>query len=470
MANAAWSRSPVVITAGQQDTRQLVQEPMLAGDLVTLARPFAKYAYECRRADEVGIAMRRAFKVAASPPQGPTFVSVPWDTFDESGDFDVPAPSPIDYGAAASPQAIERAAHLLLQAERPLVIAGDEVARAGAVPELVTLAEAAGTRVAGEPLHGRVVFPTDHGLWMGSMYASNAGIRSLLSQFDVVLVAGAITFAPLHPSPVGAVPPEVTLIHLDVDPYQIARLYPVAEGLFGDVRASLAALAQQVGTLRTPGQASAVGERVARWTEERANVMTGLEAGIEGMRGADPMKPLVAINDLLGALEPGTAIVDDAVTNTVGVRSLLRTSEPGTYFFTRGGGLGWGMPASIGVKLADRDRPVVAIVGDGTALYAPQALWTMAHHDVPVVTVVLNNRSYMILKAGLKAMAGKAAKYDRWPGMDIVDPPVDFPSLAKSFGIDAERVESTGDVGKAVSSALASKKPALIEVVVDGSL
>ncbi|MCA1834317.1 MAG: thiamine pyrophosphate-binding protein [Actinomycetota bacterium] len=470
MANAAWSRSPVVVTAGQQDTRHLVQEPMLAGDLVSMAKPFTKFAYECRRPDEVGIAMRRAFKVAASPPQGPTFVSIPWDTMDESVEIEVPPPSPIDYGAAASSKAIARAADLLLNAQRPLIVAGDEVARAGAVEDLVALAEAVGARVAGEPIHGRLVFPQDHPLWNGALFPNNPGVRAVLEQYDVVLIAGAIAFAPLHPSPVGAVPPEVKLIHLDADAYQIARVYAVEEGLWGDVRASVQSLTATVTKLATSEQKNAITERVTRWSKERESALDAMATGLDALRGATPMKPLIACKEIFDNLDPGTAIVDDAVTNTVGVRTMMRSSEPGTYFFTRGGGLGWGMPASIGVKLADPDRPVVAIVGDGTALYAPQALWTMAHHDVPVVTIVLNNRSYLILKAGLKAMAGKAAKFDRWPGMHIDNPPVDFPSLAKGFGIDAERIEDANDVGKAVASALAAKKPALIEVMVDGSL
>lgn len=470
MANAAWSRSPVVVTAGQQDTRHLIQEPMLAGNLVDLAKPFSKWAYECRRPDEVGVAMRRAFKVAASPPSGPAFVSIPWDTMDEPAEVEVPAPSRIDYGAPAAPDAIARAARMLLEAQRPLIIAGDGVARADAVGEIVRLAEAAGARVVGEPAYGRLAFPHDHPLWLGGMFPANAFIRNVLSQYDVVLIASAIAFAPLLPTPVGAVPPEVPLIHLDSDPYQIAKTYPVAEGLWGDVRATLAALGAEVERARSEQQASAIEARIKGWSDERASAVVGLDQAIAAQRDLRPIKPLVAAAEVLGATERGTAIVDDAVTSTAAVRTVFRSSEPGTFFFTRGGGLGWGIPAAIGVKLADPGRPVVAIVGDGTSLYAPQALWTIAHHDLPVVTVVFNNRSYLILKQGMHNMAGKAAKHGFYPGMDIVDPPVDFVSLATAFGVKAERVESAHDIAPAVSSALASRRAALIEIEIDGAL
>jgi benzoylformate decarboxylase len=473
MANAAWSRSPVVVTAGQQDTRHLIQEPMLAGDLVGLAKPFAKWAYECRRPDEVPTAMRRAFKTAASPPSGPTFVSIPWDTMDEeTPDLDVPPKTQIDYGAAADTRAIDAAVNALLQAERPLIVAGDGVARGGAqgVYALVKLAEAIGARVAGEPVYGRLVFPHDHPLWLSGMYPTNAFIRGMLSQFDVVLVAGGIAFAPLQPTPMGAVPPGVRMIQIDEDPYQIAKTYPVEHGLWGNVAATIEKMAGRAVELRSDAQAQAIAQRTKQWAEERDANVAGLGQAIEAQRDMVPIKPLVAAAEALQACEPGTRIVDDAVTSTAFVRLTMRNSEPGTYFFTRGGGLGWGMPAAIGVKLADPSRPVLAIVGDGTAMYTPQALWTMAHHDVPVVTVVLNNRSYLILKQGMQSMAGKAAKADVYPGMDIVDPPVDFLPLARSMGVDAERIEKASEIQSAVASALKANKPALIEIDVDGSL
>ncbi len=171
------------------------------------------------------------------------------------------------------------------------------------------------------------------------------------------------------------------------------------------------------------------------------------------------MPPIVAVAEMTAALEPGTIVVDESITSTLGVRSTLKLSEPGTYFFTRGGGLGFGLPASIGVKLARPDRPVVAIVGDGTTLYTPQALWTMAHHQVPVVAVVLNNASYLILKSGLAGMQGKAVKNDVWPAMDLVDPRVDFLALSRAFDVPAERVETASDIAPAIRKAMASGGP-----------
>jgi benzoylformate decarboxylase len=468
--NARWSRSPIVVTAGQQDTRHLVQEPMLAGDLQAMVRQFCKYTYECRRPDEIGIAMRRAFKDAATPPSGPTFVSVPWDVFDQEADFDIPAPSTLDVHATASASAIAEAARMLLDADRPLIVAGDGIARAEAVAELVRVAELLGARVAGEAIHGRLNFPFDHPLYAGMMAPMNPGIRASLETADVAFIAAASAFSPFYPSSVMAVPPNVTLVQLDPDPVEIARVYPVAVGMVGDPKASLRALGDELERIRPPEQAKRANARVKEAGEQKAAGQAAMASAIEGKRSVSPMPPIVAVAEVCGALDPETIVVDESITSTLGVRSSLRLNEPGSYFFTRGGGLGFGLPAAIGVKLARPDRPVVAIVGDGTTLYTPQALWTMAHHQIPVVSVILNNASYLILKSGMAGMQGKAAKHDVWPAMDIVDPKVDFPALARAFDVPAERVETVDDIAPAIRKAVASGGPALVEVVVDGRL
>src|SRR5947207_3489956 len=164
--NAMWNRSPVVVTAGQQNTNQLIQEPMLAADLVRMTEQFCKWSYEVERPEDIGIAMRRAFKIAASPPTGPVFLSIPWNYLDEQTDTEIPPPSRIEHGAVAV-EGIPEAARRLLDATQPLIVAGDEVARAGAVQDLVDLAEVVGARVVGEVLHSRMVFPMDHPLWNG---------------------------------------------------------------------------------------------------------------------------------------------------------------------------------------------------------------------------------------------------------------------------------------------------------------
>ena len=465
--NAMWNRSPVVITAGQQNTNQLIQEPMLAADLVKMTEQFCKWSYEVERPEDIGIAMRRAFKVAASPPHGPVFLSIPWNYLDQQTDTDVPPPSPIDHGTVAV-DGIEQAARRLLDAKQPLIVAGDEVARAGAVNELVALAEAVGARVVGEVLHSRMVFPMDHPLWSGMLPPVNAGIRSVLEQADVALVVGAVMFPPFFYNPVGAVPPNVEIIQIDPDPYQIAKTYPVALGLRGDAGATMRALLSKVREISD--KADEIAARVKSYGEARAGAVAGMKAAVEAQMQKDPVSSFAACAAIADAFDTPTSVVDESVTATAAVRAALRQREPDSYFFFKGGGLGWGIPASAGVQLAQPDRKVVAIVGDGATCYVPQSLWTLAHHDLPVTVVVLNNGGYYILKSQLLGMNQKAVKFDKWPGMDIADPSVDFMSLASAFGVPSERVEKGSEITSAVRKAMGSGGPFLLEVPIDGTV
>jgi benzoylformate decarboxylase len=468
--NAMWARSPIVVTAGQQNINQIVQEPMLAADLVKMAEQFCKWSYEVKRPEDLGVAMRRAFKVAGSPPHGPVFLSIPWNYLDEVTDTEVPAPSRIEHGAVADASGIAEAVRRLLASERPLLIAGDEVARAGVVAEFVELAETLGARVVGEVLHGRMVFPMDHPLWMGMLAPVNAGIRSVLEQADVALAAGVVMFPPFFYSPVSAVPPGIEIIQIDPDPYQIAKTYPVALGLRGDVGATIRAMLAEARAQIAPGRRDELAARVTRYGEARAQALAGLKGAIDAQMQQDPVPSLAACAAIMDAFDGPTSVVDESVTATASVRASLRQRDPDSYFFFKGGGLGWGIPAAAGVKLAQPDRTVVGIVGDGATCYVPQSLWTLAHHDIDATIVVLNNGGYYILKSQLLAMNQKAVKFDKWPGMDIAEPAVDFMALAAAFGVPSERVEKPSEITPAVRKANASGGPFLVEVPIDATV
>jgi benzoylformate decarboxylase len=466
--NASWSGSPLVITAGQQNTTQLIQEPMLAADLVSMVAQFCKWSVEVVRPEDIGIAMRRAFKVAASPPTGPVFVSIPWDYLDAPADVTVPARSRIEHGSPADPAAVADAADLLLAASDPVIIAGDEVARAGAVPDLVVLAETLGARVIAEPLNGRLNFPMDHPLWNGMLLPANMMIRAGLERGDVILALGALMFAPFFPSPDPPIPEGKTVIQVDPDPWQIAKTYPVALGMRADVGATIRALTASITARATDAQRAAMATRRTANTDERTAAVQMLDAAVAMQREQDPLPSLAACAAVAEAFgDDPVTIVDESVTASVGLRQVLRLRDPDSYFFFRGGGLGWAIPAAAGVQLAQPHRRVVAVVGDGAALYVPQALWTLAHHDIAATIVVVNNGGYQILKNQMLGMAGKAAKAETYPGMDITGPAVDFMALAASFGVSAVRAERPDQITAAVRKGMDADGPSLVEVPVD---
>ena len=460
LTNAVANTTPLVVTAGQQDRRHLHHDPLLSGDLVGLAAGVSKWARETSTIHELGTVLRRAFHDAAAPPQGPVFVSLPMDVLEEEHDVPVPAPSAIDRRSAPPHSLLVDLADRLLGATSPAIVAGDEVAHSpGGVEALAAVAERLGCPVYGSPLHSNVVFPSAHPLWVQALPPSADAIGKLLSQHDVVLLVGGRAFMVYPWSPGPAVPESVQLLHLSPDPYQLGRAWPVALGLTGDPGASLEALAP---LLPDPVD-------LAAKEAERAERVARFEQKALGLYDEVPMPPAAAVHALLRALPPDVLVVDEAITTGAHVRGYHHTSRPGRYFFCRGGGLGWGMPAACGVSLGtDRAEPVLCVVGDGSTMYSPQALWTAARERLPVVFAVVDNRQYLILKGYLRSMQGETVRTGRFVAMDLDDPTLDFCSLATSMGVPSTLVEKAGDVGDAVRAAVDAGGPHLLHLPIAG--
>lgn len=461
LTNARANRTPLVVTAGQQDYRHIATDPLLSGPLVELANGTVKWGHEVRTADELGTILRRAFQDAAHPPSGPVFASLPMDLLHQEVVGGAPPASTIDRYSVAG--ALEELADLLTgpAVGRVAIVVGDAVAAAGAVVSAVAVAEALGAPVYGAPLHGRGVFPPLHPLWKGMLTPAAAAIAAVLEDYDSVLLVGEQAFM-VYPYTEGpAVPPGVELLHLSPDPVQLGRAWPVRLGVSGNPRASLDALLPLVEERADPGAAAdaLAAARTARTTEVDALEQAALER-----YGSAPMDPMAAAHALVRAMPADSLVVDEAITTGVYVRGFHHWTEPGRYFFCTGGGLGWGMPAACGVSLGHQQAPVLCVVGDGSAMYSPQALWTAAAQGLPVVFAVVNNRQYKILKGYLRGMGGAAMRTGRFIGMDLDDPPIDFVALARSMAVDATAVDSAADVGDAVRTALASGRPHLIEL------
>ena len=463
LTNAMANRTPMVVTAGHADRRHLLAEPILSGDLCGLAAATTKWQHEVRHLGELAPVMRRAFLSAATAPGGPIFVSIPMDVLDEEGEVDVPPPSHFERSAVAA--GLEELAGLLAEAapDDVALVVGDEIAAGGpaALAGIVGLAETLGARVYGAPLYSNLDFPTDHPLWTGMLNFTAAAVAGTLSRFRRIFVVGAKAFLVYPWTPPSPLPPGSELLHLAADPAMIGRDLPTRFGAVGDIAASLAALIPLVAARVDPAAASAALERArgeAQGAPERF-------AAIAAERSAEsPMHPMAATHALLSALPTGGALVDEAITTGLHIRMLYRSSTPGSYFFCRGGGLGWGLPAALGVKLARPDQPVLCVVGDGSIMYSAQALWTAASENLPVVIAVVNNRQYGILKMNLVESGSTAARDGRFVGMDLDGPPIDFVALSRSLGVEALLVEKPADVTDAARAAFESGRPTLLEL------
>jgi len=465
--NAARSKTPLLVTAGQQDTRFLMHEPILAGDLVRMAEQFTKWSYEVRRADEAPVALRRALQVALTPPTGPVFLSLPMDLMgpavEDSG------AGPIQIAARPRPDAgaVARAAELLASARAPIVIAGDGVARAQAVPELTALAELMGARVHGEPIYRRTNIPGDHPLWRGGLFPSPAGVRKALEGCDALLIVGANVFTWFLHTEGGPFPRGLRVVQIDDDPWEIGRSYPVALGIAADPKTTLAELSGALRAKMTDAERAAAGARLEKIGNTRAELMGRVRAAAEAEATRTPIGQAHLMHTLASLLPRDVVVVDESATSLPFVLRYMAFATPGSFYGGKTGTLGWGMGAAIGVQLGSPGRKVVATIGDGSVMYAPQALWTAAHYQLPITYVIPNNSSYAILKSGMLSLDLASAKRGIYPGMDLIDPAIDYAGLARSLGVRAERVEKPADLQPVLAACLTHSGPSLVEVTID---
>jgi len=298
---------------------------------------------------------------------------------------------------------------------------------------------------------------------------TQAGVRQVLDQHDLLFSVGADLFTLSLPSDIEPMPPGLPLIHLDTDPWEIGKNYPADAAILGDPKSILPELTAAVEAAMTGGARGAARERFKTASEATLAERHALKAKAKTLAGKSPVQAL-ALLDAIGDMLPKDAVViEEVLSSSPGIRQLIRSDDPQSYFGLRGGGIGWGLPAAIGIKLALPHRPVVALVGDGSAMYTCQALWTAAHDRIGVVFVILNNKSYRILKQRLLALRGHAEQVDKFVGMEIVDPPIDFVGLARSLGVAAEHAKTVHDATDLIAQGIKANTPLLIDVDLDGS-
>jgi len=465
--NAARAKSPLVVTAGQQDTRFLMHEPILAGDLARMAEQFTKWSHEIRRPEDAPVALRRALKVALTPPTGPVFLSLPMDLMGPAVDDTAAPPPAIAAKSRPEPAALRHVADLLAGASNPVVIAGDGVARAGAMAELTAVAELLGARVHGEPVYRRTSFPGTHALWRGGLFPSPAGVRRALEECDALLIVGANVFTWFLHTEGTPFPRGLRVVQIDDDPWEIGRSYPVTLGIAADPKAALAELTDVLRGKLTEKDRAAAAARVERIGAARGEMVKRVSAAARSEAERVPIGQAHLMHTLASLLPDDAIVVDESATSLPFVLRYMPFATPGSFFGSKTGTLGWGMGAAIGVQLGSPGRKVVATIGDGSVMYAPQALWTAAHYRLPITYVVPNNSSYAILKSGMLSLDLASAKRGIYPGMDLVSPEIDYAGLARSLGVRAARVEKPGELRDVLAACLAGTGPSLVDVVID---
>ena len=486
MVYNAWEgRTPLLVTAGQADTRMRLREPFLGHDLVAMAAPVTKWSVQAQSPEEIPLIVERAFQIALTPPMGPVFVALPINVMEAS------APWPAMPEAAAmhrhtrlapAEQGLHTAAQWLLEAQHPVILCGDGVGFGGAVPQLVSLAETLQAQVWDEWFATHLNFPWHHPLHVGDLPDRIGGIAQKLAHAntDLVLAVGGEFFEESWFDEGSPFPPGCRVIQLDPAPSQLGRHWPVHLALQGDIALGLADLQHHLVQLVQAQQRNAP-QKAQHWAKTLEQRQQAAEKQFHQRRQAQqereqalwanqPISTARLMAELAQALPTNAVLVEESITADMDLHRSIPMQQPGSYFAARGGGIGQAFPTALGVRLAKPGRPLVTVSGDGSAQYTIQSLWTAAHERLPILFIVLHNRAYQVLKINQQNYQRAYAVKDPQavPMLDLTGPDPDFVHLAAGYGVAAKSVKLPEEVAPALKEALEqvqrTQQPFLLDV------
>ena len=465
--NAQFTGTPMILTAGQQEQGHGLMEPLLYGPLVRMAEPLVKWAVEVTRLEDLPRIVRRAAKVATTPPTGPVFISLPGDILNSEAGIELGRSSRVDTRVRPSDEALNTLAARILKAERPVVIAGDEIVKSDALQEAAALAEVLGCPAYQQSAPYGAHFLSESPSFMGALSRSQPQVRELLSAYDLMIVLGADPLRMSVHSEVAPLPDGLPIVQIGLVEWDLGKNFGAEIALKADVRETLRVLVPALKSkggqaLQARSKQGIAALSSKNWTARRATLV----GTIAKQATRSPIDPDYLTLQMVEAMPENAILVDEGLTSSRQTLALRPHRDRYGYHALASGGIGWGLPASVGVSLANPDRPVVCYSGDGSAMYSIQALWTAAHHKLPLNVVIANNGGYRIIKQRLLSFHGD----DNYVGMDFADPAVDFAGMAKSLGLEAIRITRPEDLKSALAPAFKRPGTKLIEVVVDGSV
>ncbi|OJV14551.1 MAG: thiamine pyrophosphate-binding protein [Dyadobacter sp. 50-39] len=463
--------APLVIIGSDAGVQYMNMDAQMANDLVGMMAPVTKYSTMATSSKSLLRTLRRAVKIAATPPMGPVYVCLPMDVLDELNDEPVFPTSIPSTRVSPSAELIRQSAEWLLAAEKPMIFAGDGVAYSQAHDELTRVAELLGAEVYGVEF-GDVLMDNMHPLYQGTtghMFGSYS--KPITSRGDANLVVGTYMVPEVFPDLDDIYAPGAKVIHYDLNAYEIAKNHRVDLGVVSDPKLSLAELAETIEALRTPGQAAAAQARIDAIGSAKKARLDQEKQLDEAAAGKLPLRMAQFSSVLSERLNiDNTIIFDEALTSSPAVSRYIPPKLAGNYFVTRGGSLGIGFPGAIGAKMANPGKTVIGFSGDGGSMYTIQTLWSAVRHNTGAKFVVCNNGSYKLLQLNIDQYwkEREIGKHDYPLPFDLSYPAIRFDLLAQSMGVAAVRVEKEEEIGPAIERMLADDKPFLIDLVLEG--
>jgi benzoylformate decarboxylase len=465
--NAKFTGTPIILTAGQQEQGHGLTEPLLYHDLVPMAAPLVKWAVEVTRLEDLPRIMRRAAKVAMTPPTGPVFISLPGDILNLEGGLDLGSSTRVDTRVRPADEVLDAMVARILKAQKPIMIVGDEIVKSDALAEAAAFAEAFGCPVLQQSVSYGAHFLSEHPCYIGGLNREQPDVRKALTPYDLMIAVGSDPIRMSVWSEVEPMPPGLAMVQIGLNDWDLAKNYPAEMAVRADVRETLRALTPLLikkggKALKDRAEKSLSALKEANLTAKRKKLVATI--GAKEQAKGRPIDPDFLTLQIVETLPKDAVVVNESLTSGRLLNSLLPYRDRYGYHGLASGGIGWSVPASVGISMAQKDRPVVCFVGDGSAMYSIQAIWTAAHHKLPITYVVCNNGGYRIIKQRLKAFHGN----EQYVGMDFVEPAVDFVGLAKSMGLEAHRISDPGALEPALRKATSTPGTKLLEVMVEG--
>lgn len=468
MYQAMRGHSPLIVIGGDAGLRYMPMEAQMYGDLVAFAEPVTKWATMVKDHRSLLRTIRRAIKVATTPPMGPVYVCLPADILDMPVVEEVHPTSIPSTRVAPDAAFVQNAAKLLADAEKPMIYVGDGVAYARAQAEITRLAEIVGAEVWGVD-SGEFNMSYAHPLWMGQtghMFGEHS--RSITTKGDVNFICGTYMVPEVFPELGTIYAPDAKNIHVDLNAYAIAKNHPVDLGVVSDPKLTTRLLIDALVATMTSEQQQAAVQRARAIGATKAEQLAQQKETDQSHKDDVPMKPARFMAELATQLPDNAIIFDEALTCSPELTRYMPPTRVDSFFQTRGGSLGVGIPGALGAKLANPDNLVIGFTGDGGSMYTIQALWTAAHHNIDTKFVICNNQSYKLLKLNIEQYWKDidVPQHDFPQPFDLTNPTIDFVALAQSMGVPGVKVTTPQEIGPAIERALEHKGPFLIDLLV----
>ena len=462
--NAKFVGSPVIITAGQQEQGHGLMEPMLYGPLVQMAEPLVKWAIEVTRIEDLPRILRRAAKIALAPPTGPVFISLPGDILNAEAKLDLGKPSRIQYNISPDKETLEDIKNRILQANNPVIISGHEIAQTDSFSEITKFSEIIGAPVYQQTVPHGSHYPSEHKTYVGTMPRSQSEVKKILENYDLLICVGSDVLRMSVWSSTEPLPKNMSIIHIGIRDWELAKNYHTEQAILGNVKTTLLNLNKTIANNLNKKYKNNANRRIKEiekfnWSKNKKNLTS------KTLKDKDiiPITPNWLMMTLAENISNNNIVVEEALVSSRSLLNFLPFKNSKDFYGLASGGIGWAVSGCIGVSLANNNKTIVAIIGDGSSMYAIQSIWTAAHYNLPIIYVIANNQSYRIIKERLEGFHNNT----NFVGMDFNKPKIDFVKLGNSMGVESMQVSEPPELKSLFKKAFKYKKPYLIEVMVD---